>query len=57
MTRTTLLQGVVSAGALALSTLAVSEAAGPAQSPVTGAGAACAETGMRLTVVPLPPSG
>jgi hypothetical protein len=33
MTRTTLLQGVVSAGALALSTLAVSEAAGPARSP------------------------
>ena len=33
MTRTTLLQGVVSAGALALSTLAVSESAGPLRSP------------------------
>jgi uncharacterized protein YjiK len=33
VTRTTLLQGVVSAGALALSTLAVSESAGPLRSP------------------------
>lgn len=33
MTRTTLLQGVVSAGALALSTLAVSESAGPLRAP------------------------
>lgn len=33
MTRTTLLQGVVSAGALALSTLAVSESAGPLRPP------------------------
>jgi len=33
VTRTTVLQGVVSAGALALSTLAVSESAGPLRSP------------------------
>jgi hypothetical protein len=33
MTRTTLLRGVISAGALALSTLAVSEGAGPVRTP------------------------